>query len=163
MSAKEKVISYLDEKAIDYEVFDHEAIFTIAQLYDIEAFPDKEKVAKNLFLRNGNGKQHYLVILRADKTIDLKELRAQIGSSRLGFASEERLMKHLKLSKGSVTPLSVINDETMNIPVLIDKDLCNEKKIGVHPNTNTATVWLSHKELVKAIESHGNKVVHIEV
>ena len=31
-------------------------------------------------------------------------------------------------------------------------------RIGVHPNDNTATVWLQAKDLVKLIEDHGNSV-----
>lgn len=160
---KNTVLNYLEANDIVFEVVDHEPIFTIGQLNDIEDFPDKDKVAKNLFLRNDSGKQHYLVLLRSDKTVDLKALRKQIGSSRLGFASEERLMTHLKLTKGSVTPLAVINDETKTIPVIIDKDLQRETRIGVHPNTNTATIWLSHDQLVKAIKSHGNDVFYVEI
>ena len=31
--------------------------------------------------------------------------------------------------------------------------------IGVHPNDNTATVWLRGSDLVKVIEEHGNTVI----
>jgi len=157
------VLQFLDNNNIIYEIIDHEPLFTIAQLNDMENFPDKEKVGKNLFLRNYNGKQHYLVIVRSDKTVDLKDLRMQIGSSRLSFASEERLMKHLKIKKGSVTPLAVINDETKSIPVIIDHDLENESKIGVHPNINTSTVWLSYEELIKTIKANGNPIIHVTI
>lgn len=161
--AKEQVVSFLNQYDIPYEMIEHEPIYTISQLYDIASFPDKDKVAKNLFLRNDGGNQHYLVIVRSDKSVDLKDLRRQIGASRLGFASEERLMTHLKLEKGSVTPLGIINDETKKIPVLIDRDLMSETKIGVHPNTNSATIWLSYEHLVKAVECHGNPVFHVVV
>lgn len=160
---KKAVIEYLDSMQIEYEVIDHDAIFTITQLEEIDDFKDKDKIAKNLFLRNDNGKKHYLVLVRSDKTVDLKDLRKQIGSSRLSFGSEERLMKHLKLTKGSVSPLAIINDDTKSIPVYIDIDLKTEKKIGVHPNINTSTVWLSHDELVKAITLHGNPISHVTI
>ena len=29
---------------------------------------------------------------------------------------------------------------------------------GVHPNDNTATVWLKAEDLVKIIQDHGNRV-----
>lgn len=160
---KTAVLEYLSLNNIRYETIDHDAIFTITQLEDFNDFPDKEKIAKNLFLRNDNGKKHYLVLVRSDKTVDLKDLRSQIGSSRLSFASEERLMKHLKLTKGSVSPLAIINDDTKQIPVYIDYDLIGESKIGVHPNINTSTVWISHDELVRAIQAHGNPVKHVTI
>ena len=163
MNAKENVINYLNENAIPYELLDHEPIFTIAQLNTMDDYQDKEKVAKNLFLRNDSGNRHYLVLVRGDKTVNLKDLRQQIGSSRLGFASEDRLMKHLKITKGSVSPLGIINDVTRRIPVLIDRDLASEDKIGVHPNINSTTLWMSHDNIVKAIEAHGNEVIHVDV
>lgn len=163
MLPKEQVTSYLKKHEISYEIIEHEPIYTITQLNGMEGYPDKEKVAKNLFLRNDSGKNHYLVLVRGDKKVDLKDLRNQIGSSRLGFASEERLVKHLKITKGSVSPLGIINDETKGIQVFIDVDLIDEDKIGVHPNINTATLWMSHENIVKAIESHGNEVIHVVI
>ncbi|MHC1683975.1 MAG: prolyl-tRNA synthetase associated domain-containing protein [Clostridiaceae bacterium] len=155
MNNKEKVYKYLDQHNIIYNVSEHPPIHTIDALeeYDI---PNKDKIAKNLFLRNDNGKKHYLITIRQDKTVDLKDLREKIGSSRLSFASEERLMEHLGLTKGSVTPLGVINNEDKKVEVYFDKDLVDEEIIGVHPNENDATVWLSYQSIKQVIESMGN-------
>lgn len=35
--------------------------------------------------------------------------------------------------------------------------------IGIHPNDNTATVWLKGPDLVKVIEDHGNTVNLVEI
>ncbi len=163
MAPKEQVTLYLDKHEIPYEIIEHEPIYTITQLNGMDDYPDKDKVAKNLFLRNDSGKNHYLVLVRSDKKVDLKDLRKQIGSSRLGFASEERLMKHLRMTKGSVSPMGIINDATKGIQVFIDADLMHEDKIGVHPNINTATLWMSHENIVRAIETHGNEVIHVVI
>lgn len=39
------------------------------------------EIAKNLFLRDARGKRHFLVVLCSCKTVDLKELRGQLGTS----------------------------------------------------------------------------------
>lgn len=155
MNNKEKVYEYLDQHNITYTVSEHPPIHTIDALeeYDI---PNKDKIAKNLFLRNDNGKKHYLITIRQDKKVDLKDLREKIGSSRLSFASEERLMEQLGLTKGSVTPLGVINNKSTKVEVYFDKDLVDEEIIGVHPNENDATVWLSYQSIKQIIESIGN-------
>ena len=160
---QEEVLEYLEGHKIDYDLIEHQAIFTITELNALVDYPDKDKVAKNLFLRNDSGSQHYLVLVRSDKKVNLKALRQQIGSSRLGFASEERLKKHLNLTKGSVSPLGIINDQSKSIPVLIDEDLRDARIIGVHPNINTATLWMSHKAIVSAITAHGNEVIHVSI
>ena len=155
MSKKSEVYEYLDKMSVAYRVTDHPPIHTIEALdeYDIK---DKEKIAKNLFLRNDNGKKHYLVTVRQDKQVNLQALREKIGSSRLSFASEERLFKCLNLTKGSVTPLGVINDKDKKVEVYFDEDLVDEEVIGVHPNENDATVWISFNQLKSIILSNGN-------
>ena len=98
-----------------------------------------------------------------DKKANLKSIKQQINSTSLKFASEERLQKYLHLTKGSVTPLGILNDKNCEVEVLIDKDLINEKKIGVHPNTNTSTLWISLENLIKVIENHGNTIKYINI
>ena len=46
----------------------------------------------------------------------------------------------------------------------LDNDFMNDSDlIGVHPNDNTATVWLKAKDLVKLIQKHGNTVNTIQI
>ena len=81
-----------------------------------------------------------------------------MGSSPLSFASEERLEKYLHLTKGSVTPLGIFNDKDHAVEVIFDKDLQQDLPIGVHPNDNTATVWVKLEDLVSLIRAQGNSV-----
>jgi Ala-tRNA(Pro) deacylase len=162
MEQQEKVFCKLNELNISYEVVNHPAAFTVEEI-DALGFDAHDDVAKNLFLRDDRGKNHYLVVVQKHKKVDLKKLREQLGSTKLGFASEERLWKYLKLTKGSVTPLGVINDDTCSVVVVFDKDLVHSKKIGVHPNENTSTVFMSFDDLKQVIESSGNKIIYAEV
>ena len=69
------------------------------------------------------------------------------------------LMKLLGLAAGSVTPLGVLNDEERKVTVFLDRDFFEESGlIGVHPNDNTATVWLKAEDLVRLIGEHGNRI-----
>ena len=45
--------------------------------------------------------------------------------------------------------------------VYIDADI-KHSLIGVHPNENTATVWLKTEDLVDLIKQHGNQVEYID-
>src|SRR3989338_7813931 len=58
--------------------------------------------SKNLFLRNRNGDQHYLVVVESKKMLDLKALAKVLNESRRGMASPERFMKYLKVPPGGV-------------------------------------------------------------
>ena len=114
-------------------------------------------------MKNSNGKKHYLVVLKGDKKADLKSIKSQINSTALSFASEERLEKYLGLSKGAVTPLGIINDEEHLVNIVLDEDLKKEEIIGVHPNVNTSTVFISYNDLIKFINSFGNEIVYVNI
>jgi len=101
-------------------------------------------------------------VVRQEKSVDLKSLGQQLGI-RLSFASEERLAKYLNLTKGAVTPLGVLFDESRHVEVLIDEDFMGEPSVGVHPCDNTASVFLAFDDLLRLLRSHGNPVSMIRL
>jgi Ala-tRNA(Pro) deacylase len=157
---KNYVYEKLDGLGIQYEVIEHPPAFTIEEIDAMEQFKDKPWVAKNLFLRDANKKRHFLVVMDKDKIADLKDIRKKLGTSNLSFSSEEGLMEYLHLTKGSVTPLGIMNDVNHVIELVIDQSLVGRERIGVHPNDNTATVILSYADLIKVIDAHKN-IIHI--
>ena len=159
---KQRVYDKLDELNISYTVDEHEAIFTIEEL-DKKGMYKKGEICKNLFLRDGSGKRHFLLVAPGHKEVDLKSVRAQIGSSRLSFGSAERLMNCLGLTQGSVSPFGVLNDKDCRVEIVFDKDLKDMDILGFHPNINTATVWLGFNDLLRVIEDNGNTVCYVEL
>jgi Ala-tRNA(Pro) deacylase len=127
---------------------------------DIE---NKDQIPKNLFLRDDKKRRRILLVLDKEKQVNLKELGRKINSRPLSFASEEMLHECLGLSKGSVTPLGILNDDSRKVEVMIDSGLLSYGQIGVHPNDNTATVFLSLKDLECVISHHGNQYEYIEI
>ena len=65
-------------------------------------------------------------------------------------------MRLLGLEAGSVTPLGLLNDEDCRVIFYLDAEFTG--LIGVHPNDNTATVWMQAEDLKRLIEEHGNPV-----
>ena len=157
-----KVLDVLDNAGIRYRMVSHDPVYTIEEMERLHLDADAE-IAKNLFLRDARGKRHFLVVLCSCKTVDLKELRGQLGTSALSFASEDRLKRFLGLEKGAVTPLGILNDEARAVEVLFDRDLAGLPSLGVHPNRNTATVFLAFSDLESLIRSHGNCVSFVAI
>lgn len=160
--ARHTVLEKLEELAIPYKITEHEAVYTIGQMEELH-LGGYGHVAKNLFLRDAKGKRHFLITFCGDKQADLKTLGAKLGGVRLSFASEERLERFLKLKKGAVTPLGAVNDEDHAVEIVLDKDLKKKESIGVHPNENTATVWLTFSDLCRYIENCGNPLTFMEI
>lgn len=157
-----EVLELLNNKNIKYNLIEHEEVHTIEDMNKLGLL-DKGYVCKNLFLRNANGKIHYLVSCSHEKDINMKELATKIGSTRLSFGSDERLSKYLGLKQGYVSPFGVINNSDQSVIFVFDKDLKNMKNVGFHPNTNKATVFLDFNDVVKIIEEHGNKIMYINI
>ena len=107
---KIQIYHYLSEKGIWYKTIEHEEVFTVEQAEALN-LPHPETGAKNLFLRDDKKENYYLLTVRDTLPVSLKEFQIKIGSRRLSFASEEDLFQIMKLIKGAVTPLGVMNDE----------------------------------------------------
>ena len=157
MFGKQEVKAFLEDKNIPFEWVEHKAVYTIEEMEEL-GLESMDEIAKNLFLRDQKGKRHFLIVIRADKQANLKELGEKLGIGKLSFASEERLEKYMKLKKGAVTPLGVLNDEDCAVEVFFDEDFVGMEKIGVHPNDNTASVYLKTEDLLGIIREHGNSL-----
>ena len=157
MTEREKVFARLEELGVSYEVTEHPAVFTIGEM-DARGLTAKGEVCKNLFLRDAKGRRHFLVVVPGEARADLRALAAQLESSKLSFASAERLEKYLGLKQGEVTPLGVLNDADAAVEVVFDRGLERFPCLGVHPNDNTATVWLSLADILRVVEGNGNEI-----
>lgn len=160
MESKQEIINLLNAMNIEHEVILHEAVFTIDEMLDLN-LPKAEFVAKNLFVRDDKKRNYYLFVVQEEKMVNLKQMREKIDSRPLSFASESDLYQYLGLPKGAVTPFGVINDKTHSVKVYVDADF-KHSLIGVHPNENTATVWLKTEDLIDLIKQHGNQVEYID-
>ncbi|MBQ6876917.1 MAG: 4-(cytidine 5'-diphospho)-2-C-methyl-D-erythritol kinase [Oscillospiraceae bacterium] len=150
------------ELGINYERVDHPAVYTMEEMDSLGIF-NKGVVGKNLFLRDNKGKRHFLVFVFGDKHTNLESIQNELGIKHVSFGSAERLDKYLGLTKGSVSPLGVINDTTASVEFIIDKEFTDYPCVGVHPNQNTSTVWLTFEDLMKVIRENGNKIDFINI
>ena len=155
---KQEIYDLLREKGLWFEVTEHPAVYNMAELAEI-ALPYPEADAKNLFVRDDKKRNYYLVTVKGKKHVDLKAFRAAQQTRPLSFASAEELFERLSLTPGSVTPLGLLNDESCCVQFFLDEDFCKgDGLVGVHPNDNTATVWMNARDLIALIEVHGNPV-----
>ncbi|MDD7182771.1 MAG: prolyl-tRNA synthetase associated domain-containing protein [Peptostreptococcus porci] len=159
---EKKVYDKLDELGIEYSVLEHEPLYTAEQLNQIK---DKTEGlhCKNLFLRNAKGDKYYLITTKDDAEVDLKLIKDKIGSSRLSFASPERLMKVLGLVPGSVNPFSLINDNEKEVTFFLDKNVMTGELLNFHPNVNYKMVTISLDDLKKYLDSIGVVINPVEI
>ena len=145
---KQEIYDFIKSKNIWHEITEHKAVFNMNELSEIEV-PYPEYDAKNLFVRDDKERNYYLITVKGDKRVDLKEFRRQNNTRPLSFASEQELMSIMNLIAGSVTPLGMLNDKELKVAFYLDKDFLNGKQIiGIHPNEN------GHRLIADAICDH---------
>jgi len=134
---------------------EHAAVMTVEESEQLVP-PLPGAKTKNLFLRDKKGARHFLVTVPAARTVDLNALGAVVGTGRLGFASPERLDKHLAITPGSVSLLALVNDTARAVEFVLDRSLWEADAVHAHPLTNTATVILAHADLDVFLRATGH-------
>jgi len=148
--------NYLAENRIEYERHDHPAVYTVEEASRlVPALPAAK--TKNLFLRDKKGQRHFLLVVPADKRVDLKALPQTVGSNRLSFASAGRLKKYLGVEPGAVTLFAIFNDPAQAVELIIDRSLWLSEAFQFHPLVNTSTLVISRENLKRFIEKTGHE------
>ena len=145
-----RTYDFLDSLTIPYWRLDHAPADTMEICRDIDESLGAT-ICKNLFLCNRQQTAFYLLMMPANKPFKTKDLSAQIGSSRLSFASAEHMEQHLDITPGSVSVLGLLNDKENAVQLLMDKDVLKGEFIGCHPCINTSSLRLYTKDLTEKI------------
>ena len=153
---KQEIYNYLNAENIEYEITEHKAVYNMEELAEIK-LPHPEADAKNLFVRDDKRQNYYLITVKSEKRVNLKDFRRENGTRPLTFASPEELSEILGLIPGAVTPLGLLNDKEHRVKFYLDKDFTDMDFIGVHPNDNTATVWLKPADLISLLKKKGSE------
>lgn len=99
---------FLRDHNIAYIRHDHPAVYTCE---------DAEKhcgdipgmACKNLLLKDKKNERYFLVIMPANKRMDLKKFSEIAGTNKISFASDDALREKLGLEPGSVSPFGLLN------------------------------------------------------
>lgn len=161
MMDKEQTCQFLRDMEIEFERVDHPAVCNMAEMAKID-LPHPEAEAKNLFLRDDRREHFFLLTVRGDRRVDLKEFRRARQTRPLRFASEDELSSLLGLIPGAVTPLGVLNDVEHHVKFFLDRAFAGGL-VGVHPNDNTATLWLRAEDLIRVVRDHGDEIEYIDL
>ena len=157
-----EVYQLLNKLYIKYEKVEHPPLFTCE---DNEKYKIKfdAMVCKNLFIRNSNKSQYYIVALPLEKRVDLKLLQMLLGEKRLSFGNENVLEEKLGIKSGAVSIFNIINLKDKDIMFILDEDILKCEKVGFHPNINTETVIFNPQEIHKVFECYNVKYKFIEI
>lgn len=151
----DQLFEILDELGIDYELFHHKPIYTVAEGEHLKKnIPGLH--CRNLFLRDKK-KRMFLVVAANETAIDTKKLQKLLDCDRLSFGSGDRLWQHLGIRTGSVCPFCIINDKDNQVRIILDKGMMEAEIVNYHPLDNAKTIGLTPDDLIKFIEYTGHE------
>jgi len=151
------IYNVLQELGIRYTKKEHPTVFTIEEASQYQ-FGSMVATCKNLFLKNNLKNKYYLIVVMNSNRLDLVKIAKNLGEKRINLASEKDLFTYLGISRGSVSPLALINNQQKDVVVIIDRKILTYEKVAFHPNINTATLIFSSADFAKFLHWTGNKI-----
>ena len=153
---------FLASHRITLQRHEHPAVMTVEEAVRlVPALPAAK--TKNLFLRDKKGARHLLLSVPSDCAVDLAALARMLDIGSLGFASADRLERHLGVAPGSVTLLALVNDADHHVEFVIDRALWDATAVQAHPLVNTATMVIPHADLERFVAATGHQPRIIDV
>jgi len=154
-----QLFARLGALGITVRTVEHRAVFTVEEAKrhrgDLPGIH-----TKSLFLRDKKGAM-WLVVCLEDRAVDLADLARRIGAKRLSFGSPERLMRHLGVVPGAVSPFAVINDTDRAVRVVLDRGVLERDPVNLHPLDNARTTAITAADLLRflAAEHHPAEII----
>jgi Ala-tRNA(Pro) deacylase len=157
-----ELAAFLEAHGIEAQRIEHPPVFTVEESERLVP-PLPGTKTKNLFLRDKKGTRHFLVSVPHDLAVDLDALAKSLGTGRLGFASPERLLKHLGVTPGSVSLLALVNDRAHAVEVVLDRRIFEADAVHAHPLANDATMVIAREHLRRLLAATGHATRVIDV
>ena len=160
MTNEEKIYQVLDNLHIAYERLDHEPISSVIEAAEKGIVLPGQQV-KNLVLKSKKGRQFYLVILRDEKTADIKHLAEVLDEKRLSFANDKELEELLQVEPGAVTPFGLLFDKEKKVQLIVDEEVDPSLTVGFHPFVNSTTLNIAYSDFLRLLEKTGHEVKRV--
>lgn len=157
----EELLAYLESLGIAVTTVSHPPVFTVEEAKTLRGqLPGGH--TKNLFLRNKKGAM-WLVTCLEDRAVDLKALADTLSAGRFSFGSAGRLMQYLGVVPGAVTPLSVVNDRSQAVQMVLDEGLLSYDVLNVHPLVNDRTCAMAPKDLLRFLDATDHPPIFLDM
>ena len=150
----QQLFARLDQLGIAHRTVEHPPVFTVEEAKALRGNLPGHHI-KNLFLRNKK-EEMWLVVALEDRANDQNRLGDVLGAGRLSFGSADRLKRTLGVEPGSVTPLSLVNDEARAVQLVLDRGVADGGPVNAHPLVNTMTTALAPADLLRFFAATGH-------
>lgn len=153
---REKTLAFAESLSVPIRLYENGE--------NAETLSEHGVITKNLFLKEHNSNRYFIVVADGKKRVDIKSIRRYLGVKPLSFATEQSLAELFGIEDGAVTPLAVLFDADNLVSVVIDDDFRTDATLlGMAPCDDTATVFMTYKELEKYAEGCRHTLINMQI
>jgi Ala-tRNA(Pro) deacylase len=140
---EEKILSALKAQGIEYEVFEHEPVYTCPQMANFLK-TDEAHIAKSMIVKKNDG-TYLLAVLPGNRKIDFHRLGQVTKAAPVILAPKKEAEEIAQCSVGCVYPLGNI----INLETLFDSAILRQEYVYFNPGSHTKSVKISTQALTK--------------
>lgn len=157
---RDTVLTYLDELDISYRLIEHPVVVTAEQSSAI-IHVDNCIGCKSLYVKDKKSNNCYMLVLPFAMRADMRGLASVVGCSKFEFATEQRLLDDMGVTRGSVSPYAYLynRDIASRVPIIIDNSVLDSPLVKFHPCDNSCTVVTTVDDFCRYLDSLG-VIVH---
>jgi Ala-tRNA(Pro) deacylase len=142
-AVEEKILSALKAQEIEYEVFEHDPVYTCPQMANFLK-TDEAHIAKSMIVKKSDG-TYLLAVLPGNRRIDFHKLGMVTKAAPVILAPKKEAEKIAQCSVGCVHPLGNI----INLETLFDSAILRQEYVYFNPGSHTKSVKISTQALTK--------------
>jgi Cys-tRNA(Pro) deacylase len=135
----------LEEKDIDYDISEHEPVYTSEKAAQVRGVGLRTGV-KALILKTREGR-FLLALVRADKRADLERIAQMEGTKHVRLASPEEVLRVTGCEIGSVPPFGHVT----KLRTYFDKDILENEYVNFNAGLHTVSVRMKAGDLRKVV------------
>ena len=139
MNVEEKIIGILKDNNIEYEVFEHEPVYTNPTMAAALNVSESETV-KSLVVMTKE-KEMVVLVMPGDKKVEWKKAAANVGTKKISFAKPDQVLEKVGCEVGCVPPFGQLT----KLPIFLDPDLTKKDYVffnpGVHDKSYKIKAW----------------------
>lgn len=138
----EKIIKLLQENNVEFELTEHEPVFTSEEAAKVRGINQKLGT-KAMIVRTKA--ENYIFAIPADKMIDMKKVKKLFLVRDASLLSREDAERLTGLKMGCVPPLGLL----FGLQTFVDDGVLGNEEIYFSPGSHTHTIKMKSADLVK--------------
>ena len=132
---------FLDERNVEYELFEHEPVYTSEQASRVRGVELKTGVKALVFMIKESGK-FILALVSADRKVDTARLSEFLGK-KIRLASPDDVLKRCGCEIGSVHPFGNL----FGIETYMDKGILENNMVNFNAGLHEISIKMHSKDL----------------